>query len=237
MEVVQVRLSQGHGLGSGRARNINKLYMGALINILAVAYFIGIVGICYQLTGEMAKERELGMSQLLEAMMPNVQRWIPQVARLAAVHAAFDILYLPSWVIMAAIVAGLNYSQTNPGVVIGYFILAGLALSSWSLAFASLFRKAQLSGITVTIVSIILAIIIQVIPPVGTGAAVVLSLLFPPMNFTLFIIYMAYWQKQYLPADLSSAAPGAPWRVAGWVFFLFCGLQIACRNERFALIL
>lgn len=210
----------------GRARNINKLYMGALINILAVAYFIGIVGICYQLTGEMAKERELGMSQLLEAMMPNVQRWIPQVARLAAVHAAFDILYLPSWVIMAAIVAGLNYSQTNPGVVIGYFILAGLALSSWSLAFASLFRKAQLSGITVTIVSIILAIIIQVIPPVGTGAAVVLSLLFPPMNFTLFIIYMAYWQKQYLPADLSSAAPGAPWRVAGWVFFLFCGIQI-----------
>ncbi|KAK1067772.1 hypothetical protein LTR33_011290 [Friedmanniomyces endolithicus] len=30
-----------------RARNINRLYMGSLISILAVAYFIGIVGICY----------------------------------------------------------------------------------------------------------------------------------------------------------------------------------------------
>ncbi|TKA83060.1 hypothetical protein B0A55_00924 [Friedmanniomyces simplex] len=209
-----------------RARNINQLYMGSLISILAVAYFIGIVGICYQLTGEMAKERELGMSQLIEAMMPNRQRWMPQAARLISVHLAFDILYIPSWIIMGAIVSGLNYNQSSAGVTIGYFILAGLALSSWSIAFASLFSKAQLSGITVTIVSIVLAIIIQVIPPVSTGAAVVLSLLFPPMNSTLFIIYMARWQQQDLAADLSLAAPNSPWRVAGWVFFLFCIIQI-----------
>ena len=44
-----------------RQRNITRIYMGALIVILAVAYFVGIVGICYQLTGEMAKERELGL--------------------------------------------------------------------------------------------------------------------------------------------------------------------------------
>ncbi|KAK4888315.1 hypothetical protein LTR27_012766 [Elasticomyces elasticus] len=209
-----------------RNRNINRLYMGSLISILAVAYFIGVVGVCYQLTGEMAKERELGMSQLIEAMMPNRQRWMPQAARLIAVHLAFDILYLPSWIIMGAIVSGLNYDQSNAGITIGYFIMSGLALSSWSIAFASLFSKAQLSGITVTIVSIILAIIIQVIPPVSTGAAVVLSLLFPPMNYTLFIIYMARWQQQNLPADLSLAAPNSPWRVAGWVFFVFCLIQI-----------
>ncbi|KAK0890001.1 hypothetical protein LTR02_015016 [Friedmanniomyces endolithicus] len=209
-----------------RARNINRLYMGSLISILAVAYFIGIVGICYQLTGEIAKERELGMSQLIEAMMPNRQRWMPQAARLIAVHLAFDILYVPSWIIMGAIVSGLNYTQTHSGVTIGYFILAGLALSSWSIAFASIFSKAQLSGITVTIVSIVLAIIIQVIPPVSTGTAVILSLLFPPMNYTLFIIYMARWQQQNLPADLSLAAPNSPWQVAGWVFFLFCIIQI-----------
>lgn len=209
-----------------RARNITRLYMGTLVNILGVAYFIGIVGICYQLTGEMAKERELGMSQLIEAMMPNRQRWVPQAARLLAMHLAFDILYAPSWLIMGAIVATLNYSASNAGISIGYFILAGLALSSWSVAFASLFKKAQLSGITVTITSIILAIIVQVIPPLSTAAAVVLSLLFPPMNFTLWIIYMAYWQRQTLPAQLSQAAPEAPWRVAGWVFYLFCVIQI-----------
>lgn len=102
-----------------RAENITRLYMNTLIDVLGLAYFIGIVGICYQLTGHMAYERELGMSQLIEAMMPNRQRWIPQVARLASLHIAFDILYFPSWVIMGAIVGALNYPHTNIGIPIG----------------------------------------------------------------------------------------------------------------------
>lgn len=209
-----------------RQRNITRLYMGSLISILGVAYFIGIVGICYQLTGQMAQERELGMSQLIEAMMPNKQRWMPQAARLLSMHISFDMLYFPSWVIMGAIVASLNYPQSSIGIPIGYFIMSGLALSSWSIAFAALFRKAQLSGITVVITSIVLAIIIQVIPPPSTAAAAVLSLLFPSINFTLFIIYMAYWEKQTLPADLNLSAPEAPWRLPGYVFFVFCVIQI-----------
>ena len=35
-----------------RERNITRLYMGTLISILGLAYFIGFVGICYQLTGQ-----------------------------------------------------------------------------------------------------------------------------------------------------------------------------------------
>ncbi|KAK4631454.1 ATP-binding cassette sub-family A member 17 [Fulvia fulva] len=208
-----------------RDRSINRAYMGALIDILGVAYFIGIVGICYQLTGQMAQERELGMSQLIEAMMPNKQRWLPQAARLLAMHVSFDILYFPSWVIMGIIVGVLNYPKSNLGIPLAYFIISGLALSSWSIAFASLFRKSQLSGITVTIVSIVLAIIIQVVGPVSTGAAAILSLLFPSINFTLFIIYMAHWQQQSLPTNLAEAAPNAPWRIPGYVFFVFCAIQ------------
>lgn len=209
-----------------RTKSINHAYMGALISILAVAYFVGIVGICYQLTGEMAKERELGMSQLIEASMPNKRRWVPQAARLLAMHISFDILYLPSWIIMAAIVGSLNYTLSGIGVMIGYFILSGLALSSWSIAFASLFRKAQLSGITVVMTSIVLAIIIQVIPPPSTGAATLLSLLFPPINFVLFIIYMAYWQQQNLAVDLSKGPPTASWSTPGYLFFVFSIIQI-----------
>ncbi|CAK4029999.1 ABC transporter [Lecanosticta acicola] len=209
-----------------RDRQINRLYMGSLINILGVAYFVGIVGICYQLTGHMALERELGMSQLIEAMMPNRKRWIPQAARLLSIHISFDILYLPSWIIMGAIVARLNYTLSGTGVMIGYFIMSGLALSSWSLGFAALFKKAQLSGITVTITSIVLAIIIQVIPPPSTGAAIVLSLLFPPINFVLFIIYMAYWQQSNQAVNLNMHAPTAPWMMPGYAFFIFCAIQI-----------
>ncbi|KAK4951127.1 hypothetical protein LTR66_013880, partial [Elasticomyces elasticus] len=209
-----------------RAEKIRRLYMGSLISILAVAYFIGIVGICYQLTGHMAAERELGMSQLIEAMMPNKKRWQPQAARILANHLAFDILYLPAWIFMGAIVARLNYPASTIGISIGYFIVAGLALSSWSIAFASLFRKAQLSGITVTIVSIVLAIIVQVVGVSTSGAAYILSLLFPPMNFTLFIIYMAHWEQEGLAANLSQAAPNAVWRMPGYIFFIFSIIQI-----------
>ncbi|SMY28444.1 unnamed protein product [Zymoseptoria tritici ST99CH_1A5] len=219
-----------------RAENITRLYMNTLIDILGLAYFIGIVGICYQLTGHMAQERELGMSQLIEAMMPNRQRWVPQVARLVSLHISFDILYFPSWVIMGAIVGQLNYPHSNIGIPIGFFILAGLALASWSIAFASLFSKAQLSGITVTITSIVLAILIQVIPPPATAATVVLAVIFPPINFTLFIIYMAYWERLSEPAMLSQGAPipppytgrgmGPPWQFPGYVFFIICIIQL-----------
>ena len=209
-----------------RTKNINHLYMGSLIGILAVAYFVGIVGICYQLTGEMAKERELGMSQLIEAMMPNRKRWTPQAARLLSIHVAFDILYLPSWIVMAIIVANLNYPLSSAGVLVGYFIMSGLALSSWSIAFASLFKKAQLSGITVVMTSIVLAIIVQVVPPTSTATTTVLSLLFPPMNYVLFIVYMAYWQQANQAVDLAQGPPTAPWHTQGYLFFIFCAIQI-----------
>lgn len=208
-----------------RDANITRLYMDSIINILGLAYFIGFVGVAYQLTGQLATERELGMSQLIEAMMPNKRRWEPQAARILSFHFAFSVIYFPSWVIGAAIVTTLNYPDSPAGVLVGYYIMGGLALTSFSIAFASLFRKAQLSGITVTIVSIVLAIIIQVTPPTGTGAVYILSLLFPPMNFTLFTIYMAYWQQQEIPVNLNEGPPGAPWDVPGYVFFIFCAIQ------------
>ncbi|KAM0713665.1 hypothetical protein Q7P37_010627 [Cladosporium fusiforme] len=207
------------------AARIVMLYMNSIIDFLGLAYFIGFVGVAYQLTGELASERELGMSQLIEAMMPNKRRWEPQAARLGSLHFAFTAIYFPSWVIGAAIVSTLNYPDSPVGVLVGYYIMAGLALTSFSIAFACLFRKAQLSGITVTIVSIILAIIVQMVPPSSDGAVYILSLLFPPMNFTLFTIYMAYWQQDELPVDLSQGPPGAPWQVPGYVFFIFCAIQ------------
>lgn len=208
-----------------RDANITRLYMDSIINILGLAYFIGFVGVAYQLTGQLAQERELGMSQLIEAMMPNKRRWEPQAARILSIHFSFSVLYLPSWIIGAAIVSTLNYPDSPVGVLVGYYIMGGLALTSFSIAFASLFSRAQLSGITVTIVSIVLAIIVQVVPPKGDGAVYILSLIFPPMNFTLFTIYMAYWQQEEISVDLSQGPPGAPWQVPGYVFFIFCAIQ------------
>lgn len=78
-----------------RNNQIRVRYMGGIIDILAVAFFIGIVGVIYQLVGLMASERELGMTQIIEASMPNKRRWEPQAVRLLANHIAFDIMFLP----------------------------------------------------------------------------------------------------------------------------------------------
>lgn len=209
-----------------RDAEIRRLYMGALIDILAVAYFIGVCGVTYQLTGQMASERELGISQLVEAMTPAPKRWYTQAARLLSNHLAFDIIYLPGWVIMGAILRALSFVHTNYGLLIVYHLLAGLALSSFSLLGASFFNKAQLSGISVTMFCVILAIIAQVAGPFGTGATAILSLLFPSMNYVFFIIYLARFEKISDPGDLAKRAPSGPSALPGFAFWIFLIVQI-----------
>lgn len=211
-----------------RDANIVRLYQGTVISIIAVAFFIGMVGVTYHLVGHVAMERELGMSQLIEAMMPNKNRWVPQVARLLAAHLSFDIMYFPGWLINGIIVARLVYPDSDIGYIIGLHLLGGLALSSWSLLFASFFRRAQLSGITTTIVSLVLAIVAQI--PLGshgsTGAVVILSLLFTPMNYTFFLIYVAGFQQQSRPVDMNEYSPATDWQVTGSAFWIILAIQI-----------
>lgn len=205
---------------------IRRLYMGALINILAVAYFIGVCGVTYQLTGQMASERELGISQLVEAMTPAASRWHTQAARLLSNHLAFDIMYLPGWIIMGAIVRALSFVHTSIGILIVYHILAGLALSSFSIFGASFFNKAQLSGITVTMACVILAIVAQVAGPFSTGATAVLGFLFPSMNYVYFTVYIARFERRSLAADLVHGAPSGPSSLPGIAFWVFLVIQI-----------
>lgn len=208
-----------------RDAEIRRLYMGALISILAVAYFIGVCGVTYQLTGQMASERELGISQLVEAMTPAHRRWHTQAARLLANHLAFDIIYIPGWIIMGAILKALSFVHTNIGILIVYHILVGLALSSFAIFGASFFNKAQLSGISVTMLCVILAIIAQVAGPFGTGATAVLSLIFPSMNYVFFIIYLARFERISLAGNLAYGAPSGPSNLPGIVFWVFLVVQ------------
>ncbi|KUI65178.1 ABC transporter A family member 2 [Cytospora mali] len=205
---------------------IRRLYMGALIDILAVAYFIGVCGVTYQLTGQMALERELGISQLVEAMTPAKEYWHTQAARLLSNHLSFDIIYLPGWIIMGAILRGLSFVHTSWGILIVYHLLSGLALSSFSILGASFFNKAQLSGITVTMTAVILAIIAQVAGPFSTGATAILSLLFPSMNYVFFIVYMARFEHRSMAPDLAVGAPSGESTLPGIVFWVLLIIQI-----------
>ena len=209
-----------------RNTRIRQRYMASLISILGVAFFIGVCGILYQQVGLQASERELGMSQLLESMMPNKRSWEPQAARLLSYHIAFTMMYLPGWIFMAIILQVEVFASTSFGILIVFHILAGLALSSFALFVGAFFKRAQLSGITAIIVSLVLAILAQVYDTVGNGAVVVTSLLFPSMNYTYFIIYMARWQAQNFPTILTESAPDNTWSATGIVLWVLLIVQI-----------
>lgn len=211
-----------------RDERIRVLYMGALINIMGAALYIGVCGVTYQLTGQMAEERERGISQLVEAMSPAKKAWHTQFARLLANHIAFDIIYFPGWVIMGAIVWALAFQSSNAGILVIFHILAGLSLTSFSIFGAAFFRKAQLSGITIVIVPILLAIIAQVAGPFSTSAVYVLSLLFPSINYVFFIVWIARFERMLISANLVQAAPVYEdhiWTTPGIVFWVFAIIQ------------
>jgi ATP-binding cassette subfamily A (ABC1) protein 3 len=58
---------------------IRVAYNKLIITALAAAFLVSMVGIVYHMAGFIAMEREVGMSHLIEAMMPNKRRWVPQI--------------------------------------------------------------------------------------------------------------------------------------------------------------
>ncbi|KAI1430595.1 hypothetical protein GGR50DRAFT_190864 [Xylaria sp. CBS 124048] len=209
-----------------RQTQIRQGYQSSLTNFLAVAFVLIIVGVCYHMTGHMATEREIGMSQLLDAMMPTKYIWQSQATRLWSHHLAFTIVYLPGWVIGSIIVARGVWAQTNTGIVLVYFVLAGLSFTSLSILGAAFFRRAQLSGVVTVIVYILLAILAQTLTSPHTATVAVLSFLFAPCNFVWFMTYLARWEHKGLPADLVRNPPGNPWNIPGIVFWIFLVVQI-----------
>ncbi|KAK8097945.1 ABC transporter [Apiospora kogelbergensis] len=209
-----------------RAEQIRQLYQQALVNFLAVAFIATIIGVCYHMTGFMATEREIGMSQLIDAMMPTKRLWEAQVARLLSHHIAFTVVYLPGWVIASIIIGRGVFASSNIGVLIVHFLLSGLALASLSIFGSAFFKKSQLSGVVSTIAYILLAILAQALTAPNSAVVIVLSFLFTPCNFVWFLTYVARYQKHSWPADLVHTPPDSPWELPGIVFWVFLVIQI-----------
>ena len=213
-----------------RDDKIRVRFQSSLINFLSVSFISGVIGICYHLTGFIATERESGMSTLLDAMMATSdggRRWgEAQAARLVSYHLCFSILYLPGWVAGAAIVAASAFTHSNAAVVIIHHLLVGLAMASMSLFGSSFFRRSQLSGVSVTIICLILAIISQLISDPSTAAVAILSLLFAPCNYVFFLTNIARFEKHNWPVDLLHVPPGSSWNMPSIVLWIFLGLQI-----------
>lgn len=158
--------------------------------------------------------------------MPNKARWQPQAVRIISNHFSFDLMYLPGWIVMSIILSVGVFAETSAAIMLFFNILGGMATASFSLFAASFFQKAQLSGISTTIVFMLLAVLAQIVNKSGTASYAVLSLLFPPMNYVFFIITMARWERQGIGMNMIRAAPKHTSSLPGIVFWVFAIVQI-----------
>lgn len=208
-----------------RAARVLRDYQKTFINYLSVAFVIALIGVCYHMPGLIATERETGISQLIDAMMPAKRGWHRQFVRLVSHQNAFIITYLPGWVIASLVCRALIWKNTSVGIMIIFFILSGLAITSMSLLGACLWRKAQLSGVVTAVVWIALGIMAQAIPDPSTATVGILSLLFTPCNFVYFITYVARYEQNGQGASLKKAPEDSPWKVPGGLLWIFLILQ------------
>ncbi|EJT73838.1 hypothetical protein GGTG_07693 [Gaeumannomyces tritici R3-111a-1] len=208
-----------------RNEQIRINYQSAVTNFMGVAFIAGMVGIAYHLTGFMATEREIGMSTLIESMMASRHPWLSQAARLFSYHAAFSLIYAPGWIIGCIIIRAGVFPHTSALLFVFYHLTAGFALASNSILGAAFFKKAQLSGVSVTIVFCVLAIVAQAISYPSTGAVAVLSLFFAPCNYVYFISNTARWERERWPLDLLAVPPGSAWNMPAVWLWVFLGLQ------------
>lgn len=206
--------------------DVRKRYHRTITSWMGVAYIASVVWITYHLTGFVATERESGMSQLVDAMMPVRKQWHAQAARMVSHHLSFSTVYAPAWIIGSIIIRAGVYTNTSIGIVLVFQFLAGLALASMSLLFASFFKKAQLSGITAILSILLLAILAQVITSPGTAAVAILSALFSPCAYVYFITHMSRFEKLNRPANLVEVGPNSPFQIPGIVLWIFLVIHI-----------
>ncbi|KAH0613686.1 uncharacterized protein H6S33_005572 [Morchella sextelata] len=202
-----------------RDEQIRVRYMTAITDYISIAIFLSHVGIIYHHTGFQATERERGISTLLEAM------GVSKAARLISYHLSFSSLYIAGWVVMGFTIGNGVFANTNIGIIIVWYLLTGWACASWSIFASSFFKRAQLSGISTTIVTLIFGIIAQVLNKSSTGAVAVLGLLFPSCNFVFMAVLLGRFEKERQGASLLRAPPNQESNLPGIALFVFLIVQ------------
>ncbi|KJZ71629.1 hypothetical protein HIM_08941 [Hirsutella minnesotensis 3608] len=209
-----------------RDRKVRQVYHSAITNFMGVAFISTVLWITYHLTGFIATERESGMSQLIDAMMPVAHPWMAQAARVLSHHLSFSAVYAPAWIIGSIIIRFGVFVNTSVGIVVIHHLLTGLALASFSILCASFFKKAQLSSITTILVTLLLAILAQSITAPNTPTVAVLSILFSPCCYVYFVTLLARFEKQDRAASLTEMPPDSPWEIPGIALWVFLIVQI-----------
>jgi ATP-binding cassette subfamily A (ABC1) protein 3 len=232
-----------------KARDGN--YLALCIYLFGAIFSFAMISIVYHMTAFVASERELGMSGLIDTMIPGGSNIRAQLARQISTYISFFIIYLPSWLTVGIVISVVVFPHSSRGIPVWYHVLSGLAFTSFSLLGSSFFRKAQLSGSIMVVIALVTAILPQVLYDQSRTTCLILSLLFPSSNYTYFITGLATFEAGNgllsdksmgllaVKVDLMRATPdttisngdgdvaaGAKWRVELYIHIIFLVLQI-----------
>lgn len=232
-------------------RFINEAYMRAVARFLYPGFFIGLIGILYHLPGLFVAEREIGITSLLTA------HGCTRLARYLSWHLGLSALYLPGWLIGSIFFAVKLFTNSNPGIIIGFQLLSGLSMTSFAIFCSAFFRRAQLASVFTATISMLLAVV-PVVLTFNTGWTTAnpnifigLSAVFPPVNYISFLSCFAGWEaggdaivlSQKINRVVLEAAhirgPAVVWGLLYWGFaiihiFLFPILAVIVEDWMFA---
>ncbi|KAK7416540.1 hypothetical protein QQX98_005144 [Neonectria punicea] len=209
-----------------RKDRVRRNYQKSIIDYMGVGFILAFIGVSFHLPGNMSGEREKGLSQLIDAMMPTTRDYDAQMARMLSFFYSFAAVYAPGWIIASVIARFMIWKETSVVVIIVFFGLSGLALTSQAIMGATLFKKAQLSGQVNSIVYLLLGVLAQAIPNPGTAGVAVLGLLFTPCSIIFFVISIAKYEAEGRPLDLLKAPPDGDSELPPVVLWIFMIIQL-----------
>ncbi|KAK7187167.1 ABC transporter [Paraphaeosphaeria sporulosa] len=206
-------------------------FLALCIYAFGVLYTFTLIGIVYHMTSFVSHERELGMSGLIDAMIPGGSNIRGRLARQIATYISFALVYLPGWIAVGVVVSVLAFPKTSQGIPVGFTIFAGLALTSFSLFGASFFKKSQLSGSIMVVIALVFAVLPQTLYEQTSVTCGILSFLFPSATYTYFITGAAVFESYDLKIQMWSQPPGEiestqQWRLNIGIHWVFLAIQI-----------
>jgi ATP-binding cassette subfamily A (ABC1) protein 3 len=202
MDVILYTDQDQEALDDSRTSNYLLFCMYAFGPIFAFA----LLELVYHQVSFIARERELGMSGLIDTMISGGSNIRGRIVRQISTWLSFALVYFPSWLAIGLVISIVCFPKTSRNLPVGFIIFSGLSMVSFSLFGAAFFKKAQLSGSIMTLIAVISAILPVVLFTQTKTTCTVLSILFPASNFTYYVTAHAAFESQDKVASMTGSA-------------------------------
>ncbi|KAF1844873.1 P-loop containing nucleoside triphosphate hydrolase protein [Cucurbitaria berberidis CBS 394.84] len=169
-------------------------YLSLAIEAFGPVFAFTLISIVYHITSFVAHERELGMSGLIDTMISGGSSIRGRLVRQIATYISFAMVYFPSWLAVGIVISVVVFPVHSGSLPVGFLILSGMSFTSFSLFGASFFKKAQLSGSIMVVITVVGAILPVVLSTQTKATRAVISIIFPSANLTYFLTSIATFE-------------------------------------------